>query len=200
MAAQQPSREEQRAFAEQIAMLGAYVERCSEGYKPLEKYLESLYSELDGLLDVPLDEKEAGNIRKAHSDYKASLKSARMEIAKYSDLDKLVKKVLSGSITSEEEAKISIESIQTTYNAVVGGAAALYQLIDPKIDASKLINAVYLKLAKYKKLDIRHVFETGLEILKTYYIPKEIAEKLGHAAAKAGHEVPEEQEALPQAA
>jgi hypothetical protein len=168
----------------QLEGMGAYARRCGQGYKELGAYLSTLYTELDDVLAIPMDPKQAGEVRKAHSSYKANLKTANAAIAKHTKLEALVKKVLSGSIGTQEEAAQTISEIERSYQAVVGGALAVYQLIDPQIDASGLIGGLYSKLAEAKKRDINPKFAEGLELLRKYYVTDEMIAQIKSQAGK----------------
>jgi hypothetical protein len=165
-------------LAEQLKGLERYAKKCGEGFAQLDGYLKSLSAELDGFLDTPLNPNEAGKIQEAHSGYKDNLVSAEKQIANYSVLEKLVKKVLSGSIGTQEEATRTISEIEKSYQAVVGGALAVYQLIDPQIDASGLIGGLYSKLAATKNKDVKPLFSKGLTLLRQYYVTSEMIEQI----------------------
>ena len=177
-------REQQKKFIEQMKYLQGYAGKCGQGQKPLEGYLESLYSDIDNLLNVPIEVEERKKIEEAVSNYKSSLKSARMEISKYTKLDKLVKKAISGSIGSEEEAKQVMSEMDKTYGSIVNAVLGMYQLLDPAIDASKLINGIYLKLAEHKKVDIKSKFQEGVGLIKKYYFNRDIEKIISEAQAK----------------
>lgn len=172
----------------QMKGLGDYAQRCGKGYEQLNGYLNSLYSDLDGLMNIPMDAEEAKKIAGAHAGYKSGLKTAIDGISKHSQLAETVKKALSGSIGSEEEAKNVMSIIDKTYHSIIGGVINIYQLIHPEIEVpinEVPIKSVYYNAAKIKKIDIKSKFEKGLRVLRENYFNKDVEDFIKQQQKKA---------------
>ncbi len=159
-----------------LKTMKSYSAKAMKGYGTLSGNLDSLYSGLDGLIEG-IGGEQAKEAKDAHSKYKSSLKSASSHLKKASSLNKLVKQILSGSIGSQQELQGTFQKIQETYKEVVEGAIAMYQMLDPSTDVTKLINGIYLKLAEAKDAEIIPRFEKCVKTLKYYYIPEEVMQQ-----------------------
>ena len=168
----------------QLKQIGEYSSRCRSGYGELKDNLKSLYGELDGLVEsVPLDG-EGVNYHGYHKEYKSSLNGlVETQLSKYDELGSLVAKILSGSVTDEAEIKSIISSISEDYQTVRNGSITVYTLLEPKHDASKLVNGFYLHLADGLKIDILPVFNRCVDTLKKYFLPENIDEQIGSPEA-----------------
>ena len=100
--------------------------------------------------------------------------------------------MLSGSIGTQEEAARAISEIEKTYQDVAGGAFAVYQLIDPQIDASRLIRELYFPLARVRKTDIKPMLAKGVGILTEYFVTKEMMAQISQAGKRHDRQGPNE--------
>lgn len=168
----------------QLKQIDEYSSRCRAGYGELKANLNSLYGELDDLVkSVPM-KGEGVNYHEYHKGYKSSLSGlVEKQLSKCDELGSLVAKVLSGSITEEAVIKSTLSTINDDFKVVLNGSITVYTLLEPKHDASKLVNGFYLNLADGLKIDILPVFNRCVDTLKKYFLPENIDEQIGRPEA-----------------
>lgn len=154
--------------------------KFGEGYSKFEKYLTGeLYKNLDSFIGdiqgkIPKDNYK--EIKKYNDGYKSSFSNGMKEMKK--PLDE-IKNLLESAenIRSEGDAKKLQEAIGKQYNVIFQLAAQFYQLLDPEIDVSNLIEKLYKDVN-------REIFRDGCKILKDYFIEDSMIGKIRNPPRK----------------
>lgn len=157
--------------------------KFGEGYNKFEKYLVGeLYKGIDGFIknfSGKVSEEQYDAFKNVNNDYKSTLKSARRKLKGSVDkIDSLLKK--SKRVRTEEDAKKLQERISEEYRVTLQVSSAIYQVLNPEIDAfNKIINEFYTKNFKDEKGKViikgldKSLFFKGCKIIKDYFIPVE---------------------------
>ncbi len=161
--------------------------KFGEGYNKFEKYLVGeLYKGIDGFIanfSGRVPEEQYDTFKGVNNDYKSTLKSTGKKLKGSVDkIESLLKK--SKGVRTEEDAKKLQERISEEYRITLQASAAIYQILNPEIDAfNKIINEFYTKNFKdeegkvvIKGLD-KGLFFKGCGIIKEYFIPDEMGKQ-----------------------
>lgn len=175
---------------EQLKQIGEYSIKCKAGYGQLKGHLNSLYDELDAMVNNIPNEGRGAEYHNHHKKYKSSLeKIVNEQISKYDELGNLVAKVLGGSVTTESELDSMISKIDQDYKAVLQGSVDVYTSVNPSYDATKIVNEFYLHVADEleNSKNVMSAFANCVGTLKLYFLPNNIDAILTKQTQNAEH-------------